>query len=796
MRLIFINILLLIFLPALLVAQKVTVNVQLSAGKTDSLPPATLQLLSLPDSITTETQVAKEQGNTFIVQPFSKYLLKVSSAGFAGVEKIIAITDKSITVPVLMKKKIKELDEVVIVSRKPLVKREDDKEIIEAAPLVNSSTNAYEILEKTPGAIVDQDGNVYLSSMTPAAIQINGREVKLSATDLASLLKSLPANSVSKIEIVRSPSAKYDAASSGGIVNIVLKKGVKLGASGSMNVGYFQGVYSTKFAGFNINKGGDKTSSYFSYQYTDRNSFEEINSQRTLGASLLSQKARTTYPSLNHYFGLGTDVAVTKKFNLAYDLRISASDNRSSARNDINIIDSSNSAIGNNASDINNRSSSLYIGNNIFAKYKIDSAGSEWTVQFDYNRYNYNNQQLYNNYFYLPGMPTVFGNGLNHNLKNIFTAQADLVWKLKHGFTVESGIKTTLSGSSNSADYFLQQGAGEIKRDSFQTNTFRYHEAISSAYLQIAKTVLGFTVKPGIRVEATNISGRQLIPSDTSLSIKRTDIFPYLYLRHRIMKLFGFEMNGNAIFRRSITRPYYEILNPYPKYVDQYLFDIGNPSLQPQFTTNYEFNITADDFTVFSVGVNNTKNIFSNVTYQDGQTGIAYRTYDNLGTNREVYLRFVGGLPPGGNYFFYAGGQQNFNSYDGFYQGAPLHYKRSSWVFFMYHQLKLLPTLNVSLQGFMRTKGFQNFYELGNFGALNLSFNKTVMKTANVILSFNDILLTNKMDFRLQQGNVDATGSRLNDTRRVGLTFRYNFGIKHTEEKKPLFEQPAESKDN
>ena len=94
------------FLPALLIAQKVTVKVQLSAGKTDSLPPATLQLLSLPDSIVAGTQVAKEQGNTFIVQPFSRYLLKVSSAGLAGVEKILAVTDKPIVVPVLMKKKI------------------------------------------------------------------------------------------------------------------------------------------------------------------------------------------------------------------------------------------------------------------------------------------------------------------------------------------------------------------------------------------------------------------------------------------------------------------------------------------------------------------------------------------------------------------------------------------------------------------------------------------------------------------------------------------------------------------
>jgi len=159
---------------------------------------------------------------------------------------------------------------VEIVSRKQLFKQEDDKTIVDATVLANSSSNAYEVLEKTPGAVIDQDGNVYLSSTTPATIFINGREMKLSSADIASLLKSLPAGSVSKIEILRSPSAKYDAASSGGIVNIVLKKGIKIGSSASTNAGYFQGVYSTQTAGININKSAGKINSYFSYQFTKR----------------------------------------------------------------------------------------------------------------------------------------------------------------------------------------------------------------------------------------------------------------------------------------------------------------------------------------------------------------------------------------------------------------------------------------------------------------------------------------------------------------------------------------------
>jgi hypothetical protein len=549
-----------------------TLKVFLQTAKADSATNASIQLLSINDSTLSSTQVFKSAGNNFQVNQLSKYTITVSCIGFETVSKIINITDKPITTTLFLKRSTGNLKAVVVTSKKPLIKQEDDKTIIDAAVLANSSSNAYEVLEKTPGAIVDQDGNVYLSSMSAATVFINGREMKLSSADLASLLKSLPAGSVSKIEILRSPSAKYDAASSGGIVNIVLKKGVKLGSSGSVNVGYFQGVYSTKTAGININKSIGKINSYLSYQFTQRNNFEELNSGRlTRGDSLLSQKSYTTYPSINNYIGGGVDVAFTKKFNVGYDLRISNNNGKSNALNAINILNNSSQAIlGKNQSDIYSKNNSFFINNSFSSKYKIDSVGSEWTAQVDYNYYANNNTQAYSNSFILPSKPTINGDGENKNYKNIFTLQTDLVYKLPKIFNIETGFKATISNSHNSADYFLQNGSNPRQPDAFQTNTFTYKETITAAYLQLAKTFYGFTLKPGLRLETTNINGQQTIPKDTTLSIKRTDLFPYVFLKHNLFKLFGMQLVGNAIYRRSIKRPYYEILNPYPKYVDQY----------------------------------------------------------------------------------------------------------------------------------------------------------------------------------------------------------------------------------
>ena len=777
-------------------AQTTKLHLVVVDNNKEKIPNATGSLYQLPDTIL-RNKMLINGAVSFNVQANTNYVLKLTATGFQDIIRTITIPDSSVLVSIEMQNKINNLSNVTIVSKKPLIKQEDDKTIVDAEVLANSSTNAYEVLEKTPGAIVDQDGNVYLNSTIPATIFINGREMKLSSADIASLLKSLPAGSISKIEILRTPSAKYDAASSGGIVNIVLKKGIKLGTNGSFNVAYFHGVYGTKTAGFNVNKGSGKINSYLSYQFTGRNNFEELNSGRRIQAdsSLLSQRSYTTYPTINNYISAGVDIAFNQKLSVGYDLRISSTNGKSYAQNSIDINNyKTQLLLGKNESDINNKNGSIFIGNVISGKYKMDSIGSEWTMQLEYNLYKNNNTQLYKNIYFLPAKATVTGDGENKNQKNIFVFQTDLTLKFPTKYTLEAGFKITGSSSDNSSLYFKDTGNNTRFSDIYQTNTFNYKETIGAAYLQLSKTFFGFTIKPGVRFESTDIAGRQLIPKDTTLFIKRSDFFPYLFIRHKLFKIFGTPIIGSAIYRRSIKRPYYEILNPYPKYVDQYLFDVGNPRLRPQFTTNYELNATFNDIPVLAIGINDTKDIFSNVTYQDNITKIAFRTYDNLGKNKEYYVKLIGGIPPGGKYFFYVGGLYNYNRYNGFYQGQPLNYDRGSWTFFMFQEFKATSKLTLNMQGFMRTKGLQNLYELNTFGGIFVSVNKSILKKkANIILSVNDLLRTNQVSFSLKQGPVNAEGTRINDTRRLGLTIRYNFGIKPKEEKKGGFDAPAET---
>jgi outer membrane receptor protein involved in Fe transport len=95
------------------------------------------------------------------------------------------------------------------------------------------------------------------------------------------MLKSFPPNAIQKIEVVRTPSASQDASGSGGVVNVVLKKGFKPGLTGSVNAGMQQGTYGNQFAGFNINNNDGRKNLYISLNYNRRNTFEKIMSGRT-----------------------------------------------------------------------------------------------------------------------------------------------------------------------------------------------------------------------------------------------------------------------------------------------------------------------------------------------------------------------------------------------------------------------------------------------------------------------------------------------------------------------------------
>jgi hypothetical protein len=776
---------------ALSAQQKIPFSVIVNDEKGQALELVSVKVYA--DSLHQLANVTDSSGSaSFLLDSAGNYKLEISTIGYAPIQRRLNIKDSGSNFRINLSASGKNLKEVLIVQKKPLMRQEDDKTIVDAAALAEVSTNGYEMLEKTPGLFVDQDGNIYLSSTTPATVYINGREMKMSRSDVASLLKNLPPNSIEKIEILRTPSAKYDASGGGGIVNVVLKKGVKIGLNGSVNAGFQQGVYGNQYAGLSMNNNDGPVSSYFNVNVSAQNSYQQLNTNRVLfGDTVLQQRAFTKYPGKSAFTNYGYSRDLSDKWNLSLDGRLSYSGSRSNTHNDNDIVRISNDALlGSTLSLVDNNNHSFLSDQEVSANLKIDTSGSEWVSRASYTYARNGLDQSYNNNSILGNSN---GSGEVTTNRHYGMFQSDLTRKIGKGFTFESGIKSTFLHFSNEANYVL--GAARTY-DATRSNRYNYRENLNSVYVQGAKTFGGFILKAGVRMENTNMDGHQLSPGDTSFSVKRSDLFPYIYFSRKIMSIAKYEIRAYLVARRSINRPSYEQLNPFPKYVDQFMSEIGNPSLRPQFTQNYEFNISAGDKPLLAIGYNDTKDMFTNVFYQSAQNVTqAYRSYDNIGANKEFYLRGLAAIPPGGVYFAVVGGQYNFNRYEGLYEGKPLNFSGRNWLFFTYHQLKLDKRSTLSLHGFWRLAGPLQFYELSDMGSFTLSINRKFLKD-KLFLSANmtDILYTNNNTFTVNQGTVNASGYRGGDTRRFGLTLRYNFGFTKKEEHSDMFQVDADGK--
>lgn len=454
--------------------------------------------------------------------------------------------------------------------------------------------------------------------------------------------------------------------------------------------------------------------------------------------------------------------------------------------NNINYIESAELVrLSQNENDIENLSNAFNLQQDFGFNYKLDTSDSEIDTKFSYN---FNKNVKTQDYSYLFTIPTNYlltGGGSNKQNRHFVIIQTDLTKYFNNRITFETGLKTSYQQYSSNSDYYVNYNDYQIT-DSLRTNHFNYIENINAAYIQASKTFFKeLVLKVGARAEHTYMNGTQQTPTDTSFLINRVDLFPYIYLSRSIFRLKDFELRAYAIYRKTINRPDYNMLNPSINFVDQFMYEAGNPSLKPQFTDNIEFNVSFNDFPVFAVGQNYTNDIFSEVIYTDpNNSDIIVRTYDNLGKSKETYFRGMIGIPPGGAYFFALGTQYNLNEYDGYYQGEPLQYTRGSWRFFTFHMLRLFGNTKLTMSGFMMTKGQMGFLELENFGSLNFGLRQSFLDDRlQIAVNARDVLKTMLVNFSIDQGSIYTYGDRYTDNQRYGFKITYKFGLAKKDKK-------------
>ncbi len=431
-----------------------SINILVKNTENSTLPGAVVQLKRVSDSISTSNITNQSGAVKFDARINTKYKIKITYLGFKTLQDTFTVKSDHQKFEFILNENAITMGETTINAQRPLIRQEDDKMIIDPMPLANSSSNTLEILEKTPGLYVDQDGSIYLSSTMSATIYINGNELKMSNEDIATLLRSLPPGSVDRIEVMRTPSTKFDASSSGGIINIILKKGVKLGRTGSFSAGMNQGFYGNRFAGFNINNSVGKTTGYLNINYNHNELREVIHSVRTLYPdTILHQSSVGKQNSEQGYLGYGINVELTEKLGFSYDGRLNGSLPKSFTQS--NSLIQSNEALKLFDEDNFNKNTSefLNIQQDFGLNKKFDTIGSNLDTKLSYSFNNNNAWQKYTSGYIFPVEKVVLGDGLNAQQRHYINFQSDLTYNFRSKVKLEAGIKSSYQDYRSSSNY-------------------------------------------------------------------------------------------------------------------------------------------------------------------------------------------------------------------------------------------------------------------------------------------------------------------------------------------------------
>ena len=246
-----------------------------------SIHSATVSLLKSKDSSVAKFVATGKDGQyEFLGIADGKYFVSVSNVGYAKVVSApfeISSSNATINVPALViSEQAKDLGGVTVTAKKPFIEARPDKTIVnvDASP-TSAGATVLELLEKSPGITVDNDGNISLRGKAGVIIMIDGKPTYLSSTDLANLLKNMPASQLEQIEIMTNPSAKYDASGNSGIINIKTKKGKASGFNGSVMAGITTSFFKTGDALYVIPK--SQNSINFNYRKNKFNFFGNYN---------------------------------------------------------------------------------------------------------------------------------------------------------------------------------------------------------------------------------------------------------------------------------------------------------------------------------------------------------------------------------------------------------------------------------------------------------------------------------------------------------------------------------------
>ncbi|MFD0751257.1 outer membrane beta-barrel protein [Mucilaginibacter calamicampi] len=752
---------------------------------------ATVRLRQLPDtSKITTTQTDITGRFTFNDLKPGDFNVEVSAVGFKGhrsgpirVSNGPAAADLPV---IILQKDALSLNQVEIAAQRDVIEQKVDRTVVNLGASISSTgASALEVLERMPGVLIDQSGNITFKGRTGVMIMIDDKPTYLSGDNLANYLKSLPASQLEQIELMTNPPARYDAAGNAGVINIKTKRIKAAGFNGTINSSVGKAAYPFTNHSLALNYRQGKFNFFTNVAYDVRNFYRRLDLVRRYydnnGIQTGSYTEEAYFHPLNYNpsLKLGVDYDLSRKTTIGMVLTggINTGTNpnplTSTMRNAAGTIDSTIVANNTNNSKFKNG------GINLNMLHRFDSLGR--SLSFDLNYLGYDNmrtQGFQNTAFNKFGVPAVSQHIIDTlpTHINIYTAKADYSHPLRGKATLSAGVKTSYVNTDNAA-YYYNINNGITTVDDGRTNRFLYKENIQAAYLNFNKEWKRLSFQSGLRMEYTNARGHQLgnlKGADSSFVNRYGSIFPTAYLLYKL------DTAGNhslkASFGRRIDRPYYQDLNPFVLILDKYSAFVGNPFLRPQYSNNYELTYSFKKLISVSMVYSLLTDYQVEHDYQQGN--IFFASSINLGKTISKGVNANLTFPPAKWWNFSLYTQLYQNSYEGQLKNSYLTSARTFFYATTTSQLAFGKGWTGEITAFYQSKNVWGQFASQARKQVNIGLQKKVLNNKGAIkLSARDIFRSNFSAGDITNlGNVKATYRNDNANRNVILGFSYNFG--------------------
>jgi len=761
------------------------VNLKVYDEQQKPIDGAFAQLVKAKDSIMAQYSVTGQNGIVeFTNVSNGNYLVYIYQTGFENYYSAVFTIDSAhqkISLPDAALH-TRSLKEVTIVSKTPVIEHYADKTVVNVQEsILAAAGSVFDVLQRSPGVMVDQNDNVSLHSKTGITVMIDGRITPMSATDLANMLRSMPAESVEKIEFITNPSSKFDANGSAGIINIILKKDRRIGVNATLFGGYSQGIYARTNDGFSFNDRTKDMNIFASYNYSYRGSVNIIdmrtnfyNGSQYFGGTMQYEYLKT--PSTSNTARAGVDFFASDKTTIGFiaDASVQAFD--PSETTTTYVYDSANNTKSYNRTSSYSPNNTYNYAGNLNFKHKFDSSGRELLINLDYANYTNRGYQNINTSYYntdntLAGSPTALYGSLPGVL-DIYSFKADYDGQLGKNGSLQAGVKSSYVRTDNSVNFYNGTNSS-APIDTTQTNHFIYAENIYAGYISYNRNIGKANIQLGLRAEQTIANGDQLTTGQT-FSRNYTQLFPNFSVNDSITtnQQLGFS------FTRRIDRPTYEQLNPFSLYINPTFYLQGNPLLTPQ--NSYAFQLTDTYKENFSFGltyVHTIDPIMTVILPIPGRLNIIEQTNDNLGSSDYYGMNGSVSFPVTKWFTTTTSSDVFYNHFNADLSGTPLNSTRFLINANTDNVFNISKKLTLDINGYYISGADLGYLYIKQQGSLSLGLQAKVFNNKGTIkLNVNDILWTEITDGVTSFNGYNEYIYVKRDTRTIGFSFTYHLG--------------------